>query len=323
VSCLVFNLSEWSDAKTFNCLYKINWFGSYCSFGSTALFSDEEASFGVSNLRPGETPADITSVHFYSSSIYYVPASIFTSFSKLKELLIDDSNVQEIRSNTFENATKLQEIDLTGNKISALKADTFRGAISLETIILHGNQISHIDPNAFRGLPNLHVLSLRYNKITELDGRILTPLALNVLDYLGFDGNSIRGLDKNTFRNLPHLRGLGLSNNLLETLDETLFLNNTELVNLDINTNKIDKLNSTMFQHLTKLEWLDLRANICVNDWVRSFYSKDEPPNPAADVVYLAQCNNNLKYKKIGSLCHKLISYFQGWVYEWGWLRKN
>jgi Leucine-rich repeat (LRR) protein len=233
---------------------------------------------------------------------------------------ITDCNVHEIRNNTFEKATVLKYFTLYGNQISALEADTFRGATSLETIILHSNQISHVYPNAFRGLPNLHVLSLSSNKITELGGRIFAPLALNVLDYLGFDGNSIKSLDKDTFRKLPHLRGLGLSNNLLDSLDETLFLNNTELVNLDINSNKIDKLNSTMFQHLPKLEWLNLMDNICVNDFVR--YSYPVPPNTAADVIYLAKCNNNLKYKRMGRICHKVISYFQGWVYDWdSWIR--
>jgi Leucine-rich repeat (LRR) protein len=161
---------------------------------------------------------------------------------------------------------------------------------------------------------------LGYNKIVELDDRILTPLALNVLDYLGFDGNSIKTLNKDIFRNLPHLRGLGLSNNLLETLDHTLFLNNIELLNVDLSSNKISALSSKMFQHLSKLEWLNLMDNICVNDFVR--YSYPVPANPAADVIYLAKCNNNLKYKRMGRICYKLLSYFQGWVYDWGsWIR--
>ncbi len=143
VSCLVFNLSGWSDGKTLNCSIEKNWRGNYCIFVQVELNSGEEASFSVSNFGPGETPtpANITNVYFYSSSIYYVPASIFTYFTKLRWLRLDDCNVQEIRNNTFENATELQEIDLAGNKISTLEADTFRGATSLESINLSNNQI--------------------------------------------------------------------------------------------------------------------------------------------------------------------------------------
>jgi hypothetical protein len=106
------------------------WHGNYCFFDHAELNSGEEASFGVSNLEPGETLANITDIYIYFSTIHYVPASIFTYFTKLRWLRLDDSNVQEIRNNTFENATKLLDINSNGNKISALEADTFRGAIS-------------------------------------------------------------------------------------------------------------------------------------------------------------------------------------------------
>jgi hypothetical protein len=319
VSCLIFNLSKWSDGKTLNCSSGKEWYGfKNCYFDHAELNSSEEASFVVANLQPGETLANITELNFRYSSIYYIPASIFTYFTKLRWLRLVDCSIQEIGNNTFENATVLQNIYLNGNKISALQADTFRGATSLNSINLQSNQISHIDPNAFRGLPNLHYLDLSSNKITEVDGRIFAPLGK--LYSLGLSNNSIRAFDKDTFRSLSNLGYLSLSQNLLETLDETLFLNNPRLSSLDLSHNKIWVLNSSMFQHLTELNWLNLMGNICVNDWIRFLYLYYDRPNPAKDEILLVKCNNNYVYKRTGGICHRILKYFPSWVYDWAQL---
>jgi Leucine-rich repeat (LRR) protein len=315
VSCLIFNLSEWSDGKTFNCSVEKN-YRQRCSFYHVELNSGEEASFGVSNLEPGETQANITELYFRYLSIYHVPASIFTYFTKLKVLQIANCNVQEIRNNTFENATDLQNFDFFANQISTLEADTFRGATSMEKIILSINQISHIDLNAFRGLPNLRYLDLSGNKITELDGRIFAPLS--ELYDLKLRSNSIRTLDKDTFRNLPHLAILDLSYNLLETLDETLFLYNTDLYYLDLSNNQIRALSSSMFKHFPEFYRIDLSSNICVNDVLRSrYFYYDDLENPVDPELYLVKCDNNYVYKRTGRICYRILRYFPDWVYSW------
>jgi Leucine-rich repeat (LRR) protein len=300
VSCLIFNLSEWIDGKTLNCtLEKNNRESCYCQ--DAKLSNSEEASFGVTNLESGETPANIPQLYFSSSSIYYVPASIFTFFTKLKGFQIFLSKVQEIRNNTFENATDLRYIDLSWNKISALEADTFRGATSLGAINLYYNQISHIDPNAFRGLPNLSYLKLGFNKITELDSR--TFAMLNKVFLLDLSRNSIKALDKDTFRNLQNLVDLDLSNNLLETLDDTLFVKNLRLSALILGSNQIRALNSKMFKHLIYL-YLDLRDNVCVDTVIRSRF---EDPNQENPEILLAKCDNNSVSERPGRICHRIL----------------
>jgi hypothetical protein len=314
VSCLVFNLSGWSDGTTFTCSYKNNWYGKACYFPDGELNSGEEASFVVTNLEPGETLANITYLDFRFSLIHHVPASIFTYFVKSTWLIIAWSNVKEIRNNTFENATALAYFNLYDNKISTLKADTFRGATSLESIDLRRNQISHIDPNTFRGIPNLKSLDLGFNKIVELDGMIFAPV--NNLIYLALHDNSIRALDKDTFRNLRGLTSLYISYNLLETLDETLFLNNTKLSYLDLSHNQIRALSGKMFQHLIKAWFIDLSSNVCANFILRMRYSEAQGvPNPANDEILLVKCNNNFVYKRTGSICHRILKYFPDWLW--------
>jgi Leucine-rich repeat (LRR) protein len=312
VSCLIFNLNGWSDGKVLTCSYaEKHWWnnGKSCNFRDAVLNSGEEASFIASNFGPGETVANITELDFQTSTIHYVPASIFTYFIKLLWLQISSCNLQEIRNNTFENATELEYLNFYENQITTLKADTFRGATLLESIDFRRNQISHIDVNAFRGLSNLRLLDLGFNKIVELDGKIFAPV--NQLVYLGLNDNSIRALDKDIFRNLSRLTDLYLAYNSLESLDGTLLLNNTKLSYLDLSHNRIRALSSKMFQHLVNAWFIDLSSNVCTGVELRYIYSDDMTlPNPANDEILLAECNNNYVYKRVGRICHRILKYF-------------
>jgi Leucine-rich repeat (LRR) protein len=241
-----------------------------CYFYYSELNSDEEPSFAVSNLGPGEKPADINSVNFYYSSIYYIPASIFNYFVNLKWLEIYNCDVQVIRNNTFKNATKLVEIVLSRNMISALGPDTFKGATNLRTIDLEFNQISSIDGNAFRGLPNLSDLKLKDNKITILD--VETFSGLKNLVILDLGNNDLSSLHKDIFKNLKNVYDLDLSNNSLVALDPTIFMENPKLKYLYLKDNEIIALNRKMFNR-NDIRTLRLENNKCVND---NFYEKDD-----------------------------------------------
>jgi hypothetical protein len=199
----------------------------------------------IIELPPGLSSYDILTVYFNplakpSSSVYYIPASLFTYFPNLYGLGIYTASVQEIRNNTFLNATNLQWLGLSGNNISTLGADVFRGANELSTIYLDSNQLSSIDPNAFRAL----------SKLAEL--------------YL--DNNRIVTLDSQTFSSLTNLETLSLSFNALQTLDATIFSNNAKLQFLYLNDNKINELSSQTFRVIYNNSFsLDLRNNVCVN----------------------------------------------------------
>jgi Leucine-rich repeat (LRR) protein len=184
--------------------------GESCNFYQTKLYDYEEPSFAVTNLGLGRTPADIKSVQFYYSSIYFVPASIFTYFPNLKELHLNGSKVQEIK-NTFQNATNLLLIDLRHNNISTLGPDTFKGATNLEAIDLSSNQLSSIDGNAFRGLPNLSVLNLSSNPLESLDAS--TFLDNTRLSSLDLSNNRIKALSSKMFQTLSNLIYLDLIGN--------------------------------------------------------------------------------------------------------------
>jgi hypothetical protein len=121
----VFNLSELIDGGCCGCEVEHRVPQTTCYSEYNQLNSNEEASFSVPYSETGE---NILDVYFRQSSIYYIPASMFTFYTNLGYVDLNSCDVQEIRKNTFKNAAHLGEIHLSWNKISALGADTFRGA---------------------------------------------------------------------------------------------------------------------------------------------------------------------------------------------------
>jgi Leucine-rich repeat (LRR) protein len=195
------NFHRMFGSRTLNCSYDD---GQSCkSYYYSREYSDEEPRFIVTNLEAGRTPADITSVQFYYSTIYYVPASIFTYFTNLKQLHLNGSDIYYIRNNTFQNATDLLLIDLSHNMIFSLGPDTFQGATNLERIDLSSTQLLSIHGNVFRGLPNLSVLDLSNNFLDTLHAS--TFLSNTKLSSLDLSLNKIVALNSTMFQNFSNL----------------------------------------------------------------------------------------------------------------------
>jgi hypothetical protein len=215
VSLLILNLKG-IVGKTLNCLFD-GW--GICNFVSQELDSaDVNVTFDVLNLTP-ESSAGVYFTVFDSSSIYYIPASIFTHFTNLQTLIMSSSNVHEIRNDTFQFATsQFGGLYLDHNKISALGPDTFKGATGLRTIHLSSNQISSIDGTVFRDLPYLEYLDLSNNSLVTLD-----PATFSSnwdLREIYLNHNKINALDGHMFDGIGNSIILDLSKN--ECVDDVL-----------------------------------------------------------------------------------------------------
>jgi Leucine-rich repeat (LRR) protein len=71
--------------------------------------------------------SSLTLVMIESSSIYSIPAQIFTKFPNLRWLYASGNKIHEIKPDTFANGKHLEYIDLNQNELSVLHPDTFKG----------------------------------------------------------------------------------------------------------------------------------------------------------------------------------------------------
>jgi hypothetical protein len=113
--------------KAITCKVKIISGQPGCRFSSVTIGPNEAVSI---ESKPSDSDINsITWVKFSASSIFSVPAKVFTIFPNLKEFSAWGQGIQEIKSNTFAEGEKLEEIDLRDNGLIVLHADTFNGEI--------------------------------------------------------------------------------------------------------------------------------------------------------------------------------------------------
>jgi hypothetical protein len=96
-----------------------------CEFSNITITSNETISI---KMDPEDADANrIPSVYFSDSSIFSVPAEVFTKFPNIIWFWARDQKIQEIKPRTFVNAKNLEIISMEQNAVKFLHRDTFEG----------------------------------------------------------------------------------------------------------------------------------------------------------------------------------------------------
>jgi Leucine-rich repeat (LRR) protein len=108
---------------------------------------------------------NLDSIAFHKSNIPILRANFFTkSFSKIKEILLNENGIQQIEDEAFHELEDLEEIDLSFNQIKSINKELFSHNTNLKLINLYRNQIFMIQRDSFKQQPNLKVLDLLGNE---------------------------------------------------------------------------------------------------------------------------------------------------------------
>ena len=115
---------------------------------------------------------DVTALHLTGNNLTRLTQSMFLGRSRLKKILVKQSNVHEIENGTFSGLDHLEIINLGYNQLKQLIGHEFIGAVSLRELYLEHNQLVTISKETFKHLTQLTVLRLDGNlligKKTEL-----------------------------------------------------------------------------------------------------------------------------------------------------------
>jgi carboxypeptidase N regulatory subunit len=255
-----------------------------CTFNQQTLYNNEIAQI-VPTYITGITNLNVSVVRFNGSSIYSLPAAIFTTFPNTNIMFATYIGIQEIKPNTFLNAAKLSQLYLYNNKLTTLPQDAFSGASNLVVLYVNSNQISTIDKNAFRGLSKVAALSIAFNPLKTLDP--LTFSTLPLLQIIHLYSNGLTTLDENIFAYNTNLEVAHLAYNQLTSLPPNLFKYNLKLYFVLLQQNKITSLSYSMFSHLKNFKYLYLENNICIN--------KSFTPTSTNPTINMTEVENALK----------------------------
>ncbi|GIY32828.1 hypothetical protein CDAR_612441 [Caerostris darwini] len=196
----------------------------------------------------------------------------------IKELIIDDSSIEQIHGDAFygyhsikilalEKDHKLVEfpieaikrlplllsLSLAGNSIKKITDQSFTRCRRLKILKLENNLISSIDRNSFPG--TLVELSLANNLIANLNGSLTH---LGNLSFLSLGHNRLHSV-KDDVKGLSQLMRLSLERNSILNIEGS-FDDLLNLTFLNLAHNNLEEVENGL-QRLTKLEHLDISHN--------------------------------------------------------------
>ncbi|XP_019865755.2 leucine-rich repeat-containing protein 15-like [Aethina tumida] len=167
-----------------------------------------------------------------------------SNLDALDELVIEESNVREIKAGAIRNVPNLRVVSFKKNKLDEIKSGVFNN-LTISTLDLSENQISKIDGDAFDNMEELLVINLGYNMI--------------------------RKINNDWFKNTPNLMYIKLYRNHIEEIPTSAFKNlggnkqadylNTSL-SITLDHNNIKKIHPGAFKELSRLDSLWLHDNI-------------------------------------------------------------
>lgn len=88
--------------------------------------------------------------------------------SKLRNIILTDNRLQQLRPFTFTNLRQVINIALIGNRLKTIESNAFADLPQLSTVLLSRNQLKSIRGGAFNSLKNLRNLFLQHNQLEEL-----------------------------------------------------------------------------------------------------------------------------------------------------------
>lgn len=207
----------------------------------------------------------------------------FTSYDNVEALTLKSCEIRSISDDAFKYAMRLKGLRLPNNYLTDITSNMFLGR-DLEWLDLFGNQIESLPEDLLKQMSKLERLDLSYNKGLQLSENFL-------------EGSSIKNLSLNHIGlpNIPSemlaygesLAQVGLNGNAISSIPAHAFMDLHEMDTLSLEANNISVIDDAAFVGLQKLQFLNLANN-------RISELKPEVMKPIEDTVRFIMLNNNL-----------------------------
>lgn len=200
------------------------------------------------------------------NGIKSVDLNLTQNCTNLKELSINNTELQSVSVNFFSNNQKLDWLRLSNSKFTTLPENTFSALFNLKNLALNKNQIKVLPPKIFYSLYSLEMLWLDHNKLGTLNPNWFHNL--QNLEALNLGANGITKLPRNIFKSLINLQFLFLHGNKLTVIHWDSFPVNGRLNTVDFSYNKIYAIDEK-FIDFTYVYWIDMMENVCSQEGIR------------------------------------------------------
>ena len=183
---------HFSHCEKLNCQFKDGAFGYvgnvyYCSvtsFDNSLNSMTIDGFTGV--LKANKNYHNINGIWIYDTNTKYIPEGLGFLFN-LTALLVQNSNLIEIKAGNFLGMQNLEYLSLYDNKITSVPSDAFSTRTKLRYLSLAHNQIEVVPSNLFSNNMNLENIDLNNNQIKYIGSGVFDQLKKLKVVFLNYN----------------------------------------------------------------------------------------------------------------------------------------
>ncbi len=151
-----------------------------------------------------------------------LPDKLLQNLPSLKYFNLEDSNATKISEDFFKGTNSLREVTIQDTDIEDIPEKLFQNMPNLNHLAIVGNKRwKQLHPNTFKNMPQLRFLFLVDGLLPRINGDAFRDLRL--IEWLSLGSMQIKDLPADLFQGLTKLTYLSLNNNHLETLPPGIF----------------------------------------------------------------------------------------------------
>ncbi|XP_048838741.1 relaxin receptor 2a isoform X2 [Brienomyrus brachyistius] len=222
-----------------------------------------ETSLQCVSLKLKEVPpvsANVTSLSLRSNEIRKLQDGVFSMFSELQRLFLQNNGIRIVSGQAFRGLHQLRKLSLSQNNITSLRPGVFNDLHKLHWLILDDNPLKRVQRDTFLGLTSLFFLSMVNTSLVQLPEAKFCH-HMPALSWLDFEGNRIQTFKFSVLLSCEELTVLCLRDNNISVLQENTFQPLRDLGELDLSSNQITELPSDIFRGLKSLQTLNISHN--------------------------------------------------------------
>ncbi|XP_071987024.1 toll-like receptor 12 [Engystomops pustulosus] len=227
-----------------------------CNFPHLNFFSFEKSGMNIEDILISGIKT-IKTIIATGSSFYSFEICKFSSLFKVRELLLQESNIHQF-STSKGSCNELKKLDFSINHLEAIHLGQMKYLNKLLELDLKNNKISYVKicGNDSTIEMDLRSLNLSMNFLTRLKN--LQFSCLKNLLFLALDNNRINFIEDSAFDGLYELQVLDLQYNNIFIIGEFTFQNLVSVTHLNLYENVIDQIDGNAFTSLKFLQDLKL-----------------------------------------------------------------
>ncbi|TKS68674.1 Slit -like protein 1 protein [Collichthys lucidus] len=112
---------------------------------------------------PAHLPEAMTEIRLEQNGIKSVPPGAFTSYKKLRRMVLYGNKITELPSGVFDGLASLELLLLNANEIRCVRASVFKDLENLALLSLYDNKIQSLAKGTFSSLHSIQTLHLAQN----------------------------------------------------------------------------------------------------------------------------------------------------------------